>query len=88
MTWLADANYAKTSGYDADGLMDWQSAMDWAANLSYYDSVRGLTVRQQFYVYPNDMIVCLNSVDGGYTVNTLQDDNEVIFRSRNPMYFQ
>ena len=23
ITWLADANYAKTSGYDADGLMNW-----------------------------------------------------------------
>lgn len=43
ITWLADANYAKTSGYDADGLMTWQEAMDWAANLSYYDSVRGVS---------------------------------------------
>ena len=43
ITWLADANYAKTSGYDADGRMSWQAAKDWAANLSYYDSVRGVT---------------------------------------------
>jgi len=35
VTWLADANYARTSGYDADGLMTWSQAMTWASNLSY-----------------------------------------------------
>lgn len=43
VTWLKDANYAKTSGYDADGLMTWSDAVTWAANLSYYDSVRDVT---------------------------------------------
>lgn len=33
ITWLADANYAKTSGYDADGVMDWATATAWAAGL-------------------------------------------------------
>jgi len=42
VTWLQDANYAKTSGYDADGLMDWTSANNWAANLVYHDSVRNV----------------------------------------------
>jgi len=42
ITWLADANYAKTSGYDTDGLMDWAAATTWAANLTYggYDDWR------------------------------------------------
>jgi hypothetical protein len=35
ITWLQDANYAKTSGYDADGRMNWSDASTWAANLSY-----------------------------------------------------
>ncbi|NOT84216.1 MAG: DUF1566 domain-containing protein [Methylococcaceae bacterium] len=35
VTWLADVNYAKTSGYDADGAMDWQTANTWAADLTY-----------------------------------------------------
>ncbi|MDP2787130.1 MAG: DUF1566 domain-containing protein [Pseudomonadota bacterium] len=35
ITWLQDANYAKTSGYDADGMMNWAAANAWAANLSY-----------------------------------------------------
>jgi hypothetical protein len=50
ITWLQDANYAKTqydnSGGtlgDADGRMDWATAKAWAADLSYYDSVRGVT---------------------------------------------
>jgi len=36
LTWLADANYAQTSGYDADGdgRMTWQAANDWAAQLT------------------------------------------------------
>ena len=35
ITWLADGNYAMTSGYDADGLM-WSSESDyWASTLSY-----------------------------------------------------
>lgn len=35
VTWLQDANYAKTSGYDTDGKMDWAAAMAWAAGLTY-----------------------------------------------------
>ena len=34
LTWLADANAAQTSGYDADGRMTWQAANDWAAQLT------------------------------------------------------
>ena len=49
------------------------------AATSYYNTERGLTVRQSFYIYPNGTIVCLNSCDGGYTVQTLDDDNVVIF---------
>lgn len=57
ITWLQDANYAFTSGYAAanlendggyddilaDGRMGWDAAKTWAANLTYYDSVRGVT---------------------------------------------
>ena len=34
ITWLADANYAKISGYDADGEMNWTEANVWAAGLN------------------------------------------------------
>ncbi|MFH1869378.1 MAG: PEP-CTERM sorting domain-containing protein [Pseudomonadota bacterium] len=42
VTWLQDANYAKTSGYDADGRMNWNAANTWAADLVYHDSVRNV----------------------------------------------
>jgi hypothetical protein len=35
VTWLQDANYAKTSGYDTDGKMNWSAALTWADGLSY-----------------------------------------------------
>ena len=39
ITWLADANYAKTSGYNTYGIMFWAEANTWAANLSFTDGV-------------------------------------------------
>lgn len=33
ITWLKDANFAKTSGYDADGRMTWFTALVWAESL-------------------------------------------------------
>lgn len=33
ITWLADANYAQSSGHDSDGLMDWNDAVAWADSL-------------------------------------------------------
>lgn len=39
ITWLADANYAQTSGDDTDGLMTWDEANTWAASLSFTDGV-------------------------------------------------
>ncbi len=35
VTWLADMNYAQTSGFDTDGLMSWTAAKSWAENLSF-----------------------------------------------------
>ena len=40
LTWLQDANYAKTSGYDADGYMNWDQANAWAGSLNI-DGVTG-----------------------------------------------
>ena len=42
LTWLADANYAMTSGYDADGEMTWGAAVTWADTLDFsgYDDWR------------------------------------------------
>ncbi|MBI5041059.1 MAG: DUF1566 domain-containing protein [Gammaproteobacteria bacterium] len=35
ITWLADANYAATSGYDADGMMTYSEANAWVNQLSF-----------------------------------------------------
>jgi hypothetical protein len=35
LMWLKDASYAKTSGYDSDGLMLWAEANQWADSLVY-----------------------------------------------------
>lgn len=48
ITWLADTNYGAGSRYDTvDGYtgegMRWQNAVDWAADLRYYDNVRAVT---------------------------------------------
>ncbi len=34
ITWVADANLAKTSGYDADGNMTWSAAQTWIGTLN------------------------------------------------------
>lgn len=35
ITWLQDANFAKTAGYDSDGKMEWGFAKTWVESLSY-----------------------------------------------------
>jgi hypothetical protein len=49
ITWLSDACYAKTSGYDADGRMTWAGAMAWVDQLVYggYDDWRLPTALNQ-----------------------------------------
>ena len=47
VTWLKDANYAKTSGYgDGSGQMTWNQAKTWAANIEYFDTVRNVTLTE------------------------------------------
>lgn len=37
ITWLQDANYAQTSGFDIDGRMTWSQSIAWVDNLIYSD---------------------------------------------------
>lgn len=34
LTWLADANFSQTSGYDTDGRMNWYQATEWVSGLN------------------------------------------------------
>ena len=70
ITWLQDANYAKTSGYDADGQMNWANANAWAANLSYggYDDWRLPTMVD---TGPSGCDFAESGTDCGYNVQTV-----------------
>lgn len=57
------------------------------AATSYYDSVKGLTVRQQFFIYPDGKIVCLNSSDSSNSTIVLQSDDEATFQHIHSRYF-
>lgn len=71
ITWLADANYAKTSGYDADGLMNWTTATSWAANLSFHDAVNNITYDD--WRLPTVEPVNGNAFDYSYSTNGSTD---------------
>ena len=74
ITWLADANYAMTSGYDADGLMSWYQASTWVASLDI-DGVpdadgwrlpNTIDVGNDGFTYTNEY----QGVDYGYNITT------------------
>ena len=75
ITWLADANYAKTSGYDTDGAMTWGDANTWAASLSLSDGVRVYdnwrlpTVKPIIAGMFNYAFATDGSTDGGYNIS-------------------
>jgi len=90
ITWLQDANYAQTSGYDADGKMTWNESMEWAAQLTFggYDDWR-LT---KIYDMNNDG--CNNGFTGtdcGYNVLTSYTEltnGNVFFSELAYMYYE
>lgn len=67
VTWLQDANYAKTSGYSTDGLMTEYDASTWAYDLVYggYSDWRLPTVVVQDYFFSYD-----GSTGSGYNITT------------------
>lgn len=77
ITWLQDTRYAMTSGYSADGAMDWLTANAWATGLSYYDAVRGVTwddwrLPTLLPVNGNNFVSSRSydgSTDGGYNIS-------------------
>ena len=67
ITWLQDANYAKTSGYDLDGKMTWNNAVAWADQLVYggYDDWRLPTTLDGPYVFGYD-----GTTTAGYNITS------------------
>jgi hypothetical protein len=70
VTWLQDANYAKSSGYDADGKMNWGDANAWASNLVYggYSDWRLPSIMDTGSVGCN---YALSGTDCGFNVQTV-----------------
>ena len=73
ITWLQDANYAKTSGYDADGRMTWSSAKTWAENL-VYGGYSGWRLASNFAVGGesgwNEIFSYNGTTDHGYNITS------------------
>ena len=76
VTWLQDANYAKTLGLSADGRLKWDDAKQWVAGLEYFDSVRNVTwtdwrlprVVPINGVAYNDIFAIDGTTDNGYNI--------------------
>lgn len=86
ITWLQDANYARTSSYDADGKMSWADATTWAANLSYggYDDWRLPTLLD------TGASGCDNAnvgTDCGYNVQTYDSGTGTVYSELAYMYY-
>ena len=58
ITWLQDANYAQTSGYDNDGRMNWNAAVTWTSSLDISrfagESLSGWRLASNSPVVPGD----------------------------------
>lgn len=87
VTWLQDANFAKTSGADADGLMGSGDAFSWVANLSYVHTPTGRVIDHWRLpvVRPNNGIAINydNRFDGtsdnGYNISSPQSELGYMF---------
>ena len=76
VTWLQDANYAQTSGYDADGLMGWADANTWAARLSFggYDDWRLPNITWPLGSYNLTCTSYDGSTDCGYNITNKNNE--------------
>ena len=80
LTWLADANYAKTSGYDADGAMTWYTAKAWVVGLDVA-GVSGWRLPDTIDV-GNDGETYTNyyqGVDAGYNITTHSEMSNMFY---------
>ncbi|WP_230970151.1 PEP-CTERM sorting domain-containing protein [Nitrogeniibacter aestuarii] len=91
VTWLQDANYSKTSGYDADGKMTWVQAQAWADALTFFDAVRGVSYSDWRlpFVIDTGSPGCNHSQGGatdcGFNVQTVSGSN--VFSELGYMYY-
>ena len=53
-----------------------------------YSAERGLSVRQSFYIYPDDRVIAVDCCDGSYDVIELTGEAYEIFRALYSEYFK
>jgi hypothetical protein len=78
ITWLADANQSKTSGYDADGFMDWGTAKAWVANLSV-NGISGWRLPTMVDTGAPGCDFAYSGTDCGWNVNTSSSELAHLF---------
>lgn len=73
LCWLKDANYAQTSGFDADGFLDWNTAVSWADSLQFggYDDWRLPLVSR---ATSGAVAIAVDCADIGTTQNQCRDN--------------
>lgn len=81
VTWLQDANYAQTSGYDSDGKMTWNNAVTWADGLMFggYDDWRLPTLAPIDGVAFDHQFSFDGSTDRGYNITSSQSEIAYMF---------
>lgn len=79
ITWLADANYAQTSNFDADGKMTWFQSTTWAEQLSidgfsnWY--IPSLTTSQQLVAQDLALFSNIPAGDAKFWTSSLNPNN-------------
>lgn len=64
VTWLQDANYAKTSGYSATDKMNWTTATAWSAQLNF-DGLTGWRLATNTPINGRSFYIVTPAVNGG-----------------------
>jgi hypothetical protein len=82
ITWLADGNYATSSGYAISGWMNWAAANAWAASLDPYGSgITGWRLPDTIDV-GNDGVTYTNlfqGVDAGFNITTHSEMSHMFY---------
>ncbi|RJQ49795.1 MAG: DUF1566 domain-containing protein [Nitrospiraceae bacterium] len=83
LMWLKDANYSKTSGYDADGRMTWVQAQGWInyLNSSGYLGYSDWRLPYALPVNGTSYVITGNNYDGSidYGYNITSPDSELAY---------
>ena len=84
LTWLADANYSFTTGYDTNGAMNWADANIWAASLDI-DGVTGWRLPTTVDVGSDgETAPDINQgVDAGYNISTQSEMSNLFYNVLN-----